>query len=1016
MIRRSVVVALVLVLAVAAGAWWWSRPESQLEPLVDVPLPVAAEPSDEVARTALDAAPCTASGRVVRASDGTGVADAFVFLQQPRITSAPPPIVRRTDASGQWSADDLRPGRWIVSASAPGLAPNLSRNVVLQPGKEHTGIELALSDALAEITGVVTDPTGAPIADARVEVSRAVERSSGASGIFGTLTDRDGRYRLGAKFDGYYARVVHRDHVSAAARVVVTSAGVRTRDFVLAPGAVVRGRVLARDDGRPIPDAIVRRQMLLGSVMGSTQTTDHEDHAIAGPDGSFELRGLPAGTADLVASGPGATSVEPTSVPLGVAETVEDVELLVDVGYTVAGYVVASDDDTVAIAGATVSIVDFTDLGGGRMSDPTGDDGAFVVHGVRPGHYTVMVFGQDAVPSMKQQLEVTPADMQDVLVRATRGRRVRGRIEPGGSAIVRLAVALRPTATDNPMQTMDRLMSTFGSVDTETDGTFEIGPLIPGTYVVQATGPQLRGELETVLGERDDSELVVPMVPGMTVSGTVRDSDGHAVPGALVSLALVEQRRVLSLAETIGAAPHSAVADADGRFVIGGLARGKYSYDVDDDLGMRLPWRDGDGDPLGERTLALDRDRELALVVAPAQTFRGRVVDHDGRPIAGAWVRAWPDVDVSELQLGATADAPFAGKPSEAVRASLRRQTSQLFAAPPVLTDDDGRFAVPGLRRDRWSLSAHAGRGQLHGELAARTPSDDVTLVVEPLATLRIVLADEATGGTIRVLLEGSETRTRWFRPARELVVERMPPGKWQVTIDAPAGLAKGELVLVGGESGELRLALAPWATVRGRVVDVRTGAPQGGLYPIVASPTATLGDLMARASAMVGAMSGDAAHHLDADGRFTLEHLPAGTLDVSFLATPELDTVATLHLDDLKAGEVRDVGNVEGLALASAPKEARGTLGIDTKIEQPALLVERVVRRSPAAKAGVRPGDRIVAIDDVEVARVGARAARRAFSDSRVRRGEQHRVRLDRDGTTIDVELTAIAAPREEP
>jgi hypothetical protein len=251
--------------------------------------------------------------------------------------------------------------------------------------------------------------------------------------------------------------------------------------------------------------------------------------------------------------------------------------------------------------------------------------------------------------------------------------------------------------------------------------------------------------------------------------------------------------------------------------------------------------------------------------------------------------------------------------------------------------------------------------------------------------------------------------------PASELIFERLQPGRWHVSIEAPYGMAKGELDLVGGETRELRLDLAAWAGVRGRVVDARTGAPQAGLYPVVFGTAATLGDMMKLATSMVGAMSGGAELRIDGDGRFVLDRLPPGPLEVTFLAVPALDPVAVLKVDALRPGEVRDVGNVEGLALAPVAKSDTGTFGLATVTRgeeaDRALVIETVAPRSPAAKAGLRVGDRIVAVDGFTVARLGRRVVGRLLDESHLERGSKHRVRVERDRAELDFELVAAPA-----
>ncbi len=1031
MSRRDGALALFVALVVAAGGWWWWTSRTA-EPPTAAPLPdiASSEPSPTAARVearrrvGLDAVPCRASGRVVRESDGTGVADAIVVLHQPRVLAPADPVLQRTDSNGYWSAAELPPGRWNVSASAGALAPAVLRGLELEAGKDHGELQLVLADASAELAGRVTDPTGAPIAAARIELSGAAERNTGTAALVGTETDADGRFRVGIAQGSHIARVVHRDYVSTTRHVVVSSDGVRTRDFVLVPGAVIRGRVLARDDGRAIPGAIVRRQVGGGSGFGGMQSEDYENHTAAAADGSFELRGLPAGNVALIASGPGTTSVEATMVALGVAETVEDVELRVEPGYTIAGFVVAADDETTGVGGVTVGVMDFADLGRGRMSHPSASDGFFEVHGLLPGRYTLLMFGDEIVPNMSNTVTVETSDIDDMLVRALLGRRLRGRVEPPGRGVVRLAVPL-PKSDSGPAltQLMNRMMSTFRSVPIANDGSFELGPLVPGGYIVEADGDLLRGTLEVDLGERDPLEIVVPMTRGLSLSGTVRDTDGLAVPGVTVSLARSEAPRVLSLSQAVDQGADSTVVADDGRFTIGGFEPGSYIYAVRDDAGMRLPLvRDDGGDPFSPPPLALERDVEVALVVPAARTLRGRVVDESGAPVVGAWVTAWPKVDIAEVQIGATMGGPFANKPSSPMLESLQRQTSRLFALPPVLTDANGAFRITGLRRDSYSLSAHADRGRLQADLADRPPDADVSLVVHPLAELRVELAaDDDPGGEIRVRLDGVDTRALSFRSARELVISRLPAGRWHVTVEAPNGVATGELELVAGQTGALQLDLAAWVSVRGRVVDARTGKPQAGIYAIVAAPTETLGDLMSRAGQMLGAISGGSDSRLDADGAFAIGRLPPGKVRISFVAMPTFHSVAVLELDDVRAGESRDVGTVEGIAFEAVPPAEAGWIGLDTSVdreERPererTIIVDQVERGSPAERIGLRTGDRIVAIDDLETSRFGARVVRSALAPSHLRRGATLRLRVIRDEALLEKELEV--APSNEP
>ena len=64
------------------------------------------------------------------------------------------------------------------------------------------------------------------------------------------------------------------------------------------------------------------------------------------------------------------------------------------------------------------------------------------------------------------------------------------------------------------------------------------------------------------------------------------------------------------------------------------------------------------------------------------------------------------------------------------------------------------------------------------------------------------------------------------------------------------------------------------------------------------------------------------------------------------------------------------------------------------------------------AGQAGVQPGDRVVAVDDLEVATAGATVVSQALAAGTLRAGQIVRLRLDRGGVPLELAVTAAARP----
>lgn len=509
----------------------------------------------------------------------------------------------------------------------------------------------------------------------------------------------------------------------------------------------------------------------------------------------------------------------------------------------------------------------------------TSEDGRFVLDEIAPGKVDLNVLAKGYAPGSMVDVPAAGGATATVEIALDRGGTVTGRVSSGGTPVPDVAISLAMMSNRGGMPPQVR---------TDTSGEFTIDGVPAGTqslslrkngYVPKTTA------VEVTAGR--ESRANVELERGRTLEGRVVDSAGRGLPLAEVSFR--------------NAPMSSARTDADGAFRVEGL--GDQSYTV---------------------TARKDGYLQAELEVNPAQNASVTITLGRGGSISGRVVGV-TETDLSSIHVSASGDRGW-------------RSTT-----PP---DASGNFTIQGVPD---------GRAEIRAVQMRPTRRQSEPKVIEVTNGSGPFVQLDFTGGIVvrgRVTREGKPVEGAvTFSPANpaqrgltntwtELVagayeVRLAEPGEYMVRVQQMYGQvrtsAPQKINVTSAMTHDIEIR---GATLRGRVLDERTGAPIAGAMVEVSSP-----------GWGTNATS-------DSDGRFSLDSLNDATYRVTasrerFVAEPRevvisggSDAEVEVRLRQGESIGVRVVDAADGRALnAAITPRVKGAKGSSAPHGRPASL-----------------------------------------------------------------------------
>jgi hypothetical protein len=743
----------------------------------------------------------------------------------------------------------------------------------------------------------------------------------------------------------------------------------------VAEGAPGTQDAIDTDPGAAEPE---RTSVLAGQVLGPDGAPAHQAAVtVAGsgiwpprvvatdPAGRFRMEGLPAGIYELSAR-KGSLRSDPRQGLALTAGAPVFVSLRLHPGVPLEGLVVDARSGA-PIAGAEVTVTEDL-LSFDPLTLRTGPDGRFRATGLARGPHWVTVSAEGYVARVAEKVRPGSADVRialrpagavagvvlDALHRPVAGAQIElvGRDESGLPLVMTgPAFGLRRQLADaeSTPGTTDGLPVIAGPVppiptaallppsEAETGPAFDPGPIVSAGFFTDARGrfeitgvppgqvqvvarhphhaPASTRPLRVAVGSRVD-ELTLVLPEGGSVEGRLLDAGGFPVPRIPVQLRMEGEPT-----------PRLALTAKDGAFEFHGVAGSVVL--------AALP----EGQPVGRLRSEVAPGQRLRMDLSlpdRSHVLRARALDEGGFPVGG-------------------------------VRVSVRAIRSDASVERMGITGSDGTLEVSGLPGPPYRLVA---RHHEHAEtVLARVDEGTKEVSITMRAGARIT--GQVRDGFDDVPLEGAQVRLRASGGAEAAQEARtntsghfefrmLPAGKYELLIEhlAFASAAKTAVLRKGPrglEDLDLGMVeLAPGGRIAGHVVD-RHGDPVPEAEVAVGTPPD-----WARAV------------RADMEGGFVLDGVPPGPTRVE-ARHPAAGRAAAPGMVVVRVKSSRDDVRIR---LPQAYDPGRADLGegyrtgvaVEIHMRGGQLRVRQVREGSAAERAGLRPGDVLVAVDDEDV------------------------------------------------